>query len=37
VILLINRQQEGLIDKAYYNVSPIREELFKAVLKDGTY
>jgi CubicO group peptidase (beta-lactamase class C family) len=36
VILLINRQQEGLIDnKAYYNVSPIREEIFKVVLRDG--
>jgi serine-type D-Ala-D-Ala carboxypeptidase len=36
VILLINRQHEGLIDnKAYYNVSPIREEIFKAVLLDG--
>ena len=34
VILLINRQQEGLIDnKAYYNVSPIREEIFKAALR----
>jgi CubicO group peptidase (beta-lactamase class C family) len=36
VILLINRQQEGLIDNmAYYNVSPIREEIFKAALRDG--
>lgn len=36
VILLINRQQEGLIEnKAYYNISPIREEIFKAVLKAG--
>jgi serine-type D-Ala-D-Ala carboxypeptidase len=36
VILLINRQHEGLIDnKAYYNVSPIREEIFKAALRDG--
>ncbi len=35
VILLINRQQEGLIDnKAYYNVSPIREEIFKAVMRN---
>jgi serine-type D-Ala-D-Ala carboxypeptidase len=34
VILLINRQHEGLIDnKAYYNVSPIREEIFKAALR----
>jgi len=34
VILLVNRQQEGLMDnKAYYNVSPIREGVFKAVLK----
>lgn len=34
VILLINRQHEGLIDnKAYYNVSPIREQIFKAVLR----
>jgi len=38
VILLINRQQEGLIEnKAYYNVSPIREEVFKAVMRDGEY
>lgn len=36
VILLINRQQEGLAgNKAYYNVSPIREEIFKAALRDG--
>jgi CubicO group peptidase (beta-lactamase class C family) len=36
VILLINRQHEGLIDnKAYYNVSPVREEIFKAVLRAG--
>jgi CubicO group peptidase (beta-lactamase class C family) len=36
VILLINRQHEGLIDnKAYYNVSPIRELIFRAVLRDG--
>lgn len=35
VILLINRQHEGLIDnKGYYNVSPIRAEIFKAVLRD---
>lgn len=33
VILLINREQEGLIDGAYYNVSPIREEVFKAVMR----
>jgi serine-type D-Ala-D-Ala carboxypeptidase len=34
VILLINRENMGLIDgKAYYNVSPIREEIFKAVMK----
>ncbi|MBS1531451.1 MAG: serine hydrolase [Bacteroidetes bacterium] len=34
VILLINRENMGLIDeKAYYNVSPIREEIFKAALK----
>ena len=36
VILLINRQHEGLIDnKAYYNVSAIREEIFKAALHDA--
>jgi CubicO group peptidase (beta-lactamase class C family) len=36
VILLINRQHEGLVDnKAYYNVSPIREEIFKAVLRNS--
>ncbi|MBS1501284.1 MAG: serine hydrolase, partial [Bacteroidetes bacterium] len=34
VILLINRENMGLINgKAYYNVSPIREEIFKAALK----
>ncbi|MGN6639199.1 MAG: serine hydrolase domain-containing protein [Mucilaginibacter sp.] len=33
VILLINREQKGLIDGAYYNVSPIREEVFQAVMK----
>lgn len=36
VILLINRQHEGLTEnKTYYNVSPIREELFKAVLREA--
>jgi hypothetical protein len=36
VILLINRQHEGLTEnKTYYNVSPIREEIFKAVLRDA--
>jgi CubicO group peptidase (beta-lactamase class C family) len=36
VILLINRENVGLIDgKAYYNVSPIREEVFKAVMRYG--
>jgi len=34
IILLINRQQMGLInDKEYYNVNPIRAEVFKAVMK----
>jgi CubicO group peptidase (beta-lactamase class C family) len=33
VILLINREQKGLIDGAYYNVSPIREEVFQAMMK----
>jgi CubicO group peptidase (beta-lactamase class C family) len=34
VILLINRENMGLIGgKAYYNVSPIREEIFKAAMK----
>jgi len=34
VILLINREQMGMIDdKAYYNVSPIRAEIFKAVMR----
>jgi CubicO group peptidase (beta-lactamase class C family) len=34
VILLINRQQMGLINnnKEYYNVSPIREQIFKAAI-----
>jgi CubicO group peptidase (beta-lactamase class C family) len=33
VILLINRQQMGLIgDKEYYNVNPIRAQIFKAVM-----
>jgi CubicO group peptidase (beta-lactamase class C family) len=34
VILLINREQMGLIDgKTYYNVNPIREAVFKAVMR----
>jgi serine-type D-Ala-D-Ala carboxypeptidase len=34
VILLINRQQMGLIgDKDYFNVNSIREQVFKAVLR----
>lgn len=34
VILFINRENIGLIDgKAYYNVSPIREQIFKAAMK----
>ncbi len=34
IILLINRQNTGLSAKGlYYNVSPIREQVFKAVLK----
>ncbi len=36
IILLINRQQMGLInDKDYYNVNPIREQVFKAVIRYG--
>jgi CubicO group peptidase (beta-lactamase class C family) len=36
VILLINREQMGLIDgKQYYNVNPIRAQVFKAVMKYG--
>jgi len=34
IIILINRQQMGLInDKDYYNVNPVRAEVFKAVMK----
>lgn len=34
IILLINREQVGLIDgKAYYNVNPIRREVFEAMMK----
>jgi serine-type D-Ala-D-Ala carboxypeptidase len=33
VILLINRQNTGLINGEYYNVAPIRAQVFKAVLK----
>ena len=34
IILLINRQQMGLInEKEYYNVNAIREQVFKAVMK----
>ncbi len=34
IILLINREQMGLIDnKEYYNVNPIRAEVFKAAMK----
>jgi serine-type D-Ala-D-Ala carboxypeptidase len=34
IILLINREQMGLIDnKEYYNVNPIRAQVFKAVMK----
>lgn len=34
VVLLINRENMGLIDgKAYYNVSPVREEIFKAAMR----
>ncbi|MEN9700723.1 MAG: hypothetical protein RIR55_26 [Bacteroidota bacterium] len=33
IILLINRQQIGLLNKKeYYNVNPIRQEIFKAIL-----
>jgi CubicO group peptidase (beta-lactamase class C family) len=36
IILLINRQQMGLInDKEYYNVNPIRAQVFKAVMQYG--
>jgi len=36
VILLINRQHEGVTEnKTYYNVSPIREEIFEAVLREA--
>lgn len=36
VILLINREQMGLVDgKQYYNVNPIRAQVFKAVMKYG--
>jgi len=34
IVLLINRQHTGLSDQGlYYNVGPIREQVFKAVLK----
>ena len=34
IILLINRQQMGLInDKEYYNPNPIRAQVFKAVMR----
>jgi len=34
IILLINRQQTGLLNgKEYYNVSPIRQQIFQAVLQ----
>ena len=34
IILLINRQQTGLLGgKEYYNVSPIRQQIFQAVLQ----
>ncbi len=33
VIILINRQQVGLLNgKEYYNVNPIRQQIFKAIL-----
>jgi len=33
VILLINRQNMGLLDTGfYYNVNPVRKEIFNAVL-----
>jgi CubicO group peptidase (beta-lactamase class C family) len=33
IIILINRQQMGIInEKEYYNVNPIRQQIFKAVL-----
>jgi len=35
IILLINRQNMGLLKSGYYyNVSPVRHEVFEAVLKD---
>lgn len=35
IILLINRQNMGLLKSGYYyNVSPVRQEVFEAVLKD---
>ncbi|RPD98687.1 hypothetical protein EGM88_05725 [Aureibaculum marinum] len=34
IILLVNRQNMGLLEsKSYYNLNPIREKIFKAVLK----
>lgn len=36
IILLINRQQMGLLDdKTYYNVNSIRDQVFKAAMKYG--
>ena len=33
IILLINRQNRGLLANGeYYNVNPVRQEIFKAVL-----
>jgi serine-type D-Ala-D-Ala carboxypeptidase len=38
IILLINRQNMGLLKSGYYyNVSPVRKEVFEAVLKDVEY
>ena len=34
VILLTNRQHRGLLsDRTYYNVGPIRQQVFSAVMK----
>jgi serine-type D-Ala-D-Ala carboxypeptidase len=34
IILLINRENMGLIDGDYYNVAPIRQQVFEAVMKN---
>ena len=36
VILLINRQNKGLLDSGvYYNLNPLRERVFEIVMKYG--